>query len=79
MHSCILVNPCMQTAHTRVHVKYSSKFHPNKIHTYRLTYSFPLHLFSKILSVVFIEHFHKLGLFKLLWNLILSLEPLIES
>ena len=54
---------------------YYSKFHPNKIHTYRLTYCFPLHLFSKILSVVFIKLFNKMGLFKLLWNHI----PLLEE
>ena len=31
---------------------YCLNFHPNKIHTYRLTYYFPLHLLNNILSVV---------------------------
>ena len=57
---------------------YCLKFHPIKTYTYRLTYCFPLHLISWILSVVFIELFNKLALFKLLWNLIPSLEALIE-
>ena len=57
---------------------YCLKFHPNKIHRCRLTYFFPLHLFNKILSVVFTEPFNKLGLFKLIWNLIPSLVALIE-
>ena len=42
---------------------YCLKFHPSKINTYRLTYCFPLHLFSKILPLVFTELFNKLGLF----------------
>ena len=103
---CILVNRCIYTAHTCIHVKYiymythahthtkinmntyiyetmwyivyCSKFHTNKIHTYRLLYFFPLHLFSKILLVVFIERFNKVGLFKLFWNLISLRKALIE-
>ena len=65
------------TYETMVYSVYCSKFQPNKIRTYRLTYCFLPHLFSKILSVAFIELFNKLGLFKLLWNLIPSLEALI--
>ena len=57
---------------------YYLKFHPNKIHRYRLTYFFPLHLFNKILSVVFIGLLNKLDLFKLFWNLIPSLVALTE-
>ena len=41
---------------------YCSNSHPNNIHTYRLTYCFPLHLFSKILLLAFTELSNIVGL-----------------
>ena len=88
-HTCVHVKYICMHAHTNIDMDthiyetkgysvYCSKFHPDEIHKYRLTYCLPLHLFIKILLLVLIELFNKLGLFKLLWDLIPSLEALIE-
>ena len=49
--------------YTKIYSVYRLKFHPNKIHTRRLTYCFPLHLFSKVLSVVFLINWICLSFF----------------
>ena len=78
-HQYKLINMDTHIHETMRYSVYCSKFHPNKIHTYRLTYCFPLHFFSNILSVVFIEFFSKVDLFKLLGNLIPSLDRIVRS
>ena len=53
----VYINMDKHIYETMAYSVYCSKFQSNKIQTYRLKCCFPLHLFNKVLLVVFIRTF----------------------